>query len=350
MRKEASLDMWKTLYNLTAELKELQPWDDLGALDFIGIQENGREEPVFVRVMGQKNAKEAKGITMYDGTLGLGYLQQLVRAPETCMSQEYAVMDQQSLMLCFGERMEVPEEQRAVIKELGLKFAGKGNWPFFLSFQTRFTPWTPDADEVRLMAETLVQVIEAVKALREERVTVKFDEGEFCFRYFDVDQLNWMTAPARMPLVNLEVDPLVITDELFLHRLKKQPVNDAELLLDFLYMNAAIEDEQYDRPLNPLVFLVFDKVHSSIVHMDMISPDEEETEQSAEFLLAYIEEAGRPRSISVRNPYVITELKDTCEKLGIELREEKLPELDLICEQFMEQFTAGIGNHEGQEE
>ena len=70
------------------------------------------------------------------------------------------------------------EEQKTVIKELGLKFAGKGNWPFFLSFKPRFTPWTPDAAEVRLMAETLVQLIAAVKALREERVKVKFDEGD----------------------------------------------------------------------------------------------------------------------------------------------------------------------------
>ena len=39
MRKEASLDMWKTLYNLTDELKALEPWKNLGDLDFIGIQE-----------------------------------------------------------------------------------------------------------------------------------------------------------------------------------------------------------------------------------------------------------------------------------------------------------------------
>ncbi len=336
MRKDASLDMWKTLYNLTAELKALEPWKELGDLDFIGVQENGREEPVFVRIMG--HSQETKGLTMYDGTMGLGYLQQLIQAPETCMSQEYVYSDQQALMLFFGERIEVPADQMTVIKELGLKFAGKGNWPFFISFKTRYTPWTPDAEEVRLMAETLVQLIEGVKALREERVKVKFDEGEFCFRYFDQNELNWMTAPARLPLVNLEVDPFIITDELLLHRLKKQPVNDAELMLDFIYMNAAVGDEKYDRPLNPLVFLVVDDVSQSIVHMDMIDPEEEETEQTAEFLLAYIEEAGRPRSITARNPYVLTVLEDTCKKLGIEVREEKLPELDLICQQFMEQM------------
>jgi len=252
MRKEASLDMWKTLYNLTDELKALEPWKDLSDLDFIGIQENGREEPVFVRVMGQDQG--TKGIAMYDGTRGLGYLQQLIMAPELCMNVEYASFDQEALMLYFGERIQVPEEQMPIIKELGLKFAGKGNWPFFLSFKPRFTPWTPDAAEVRLMAETLVQLIEAVQALREERVKVKFDEGEFCFRYFDVDQLNWMTAPARLPLVDLQAETMEIADEALLQRLKEQPASDMDLLLDFVYMGGAMEDAEYDRPLNPLMF------------------------------------------------------------------------------------------------
>ena len=110
MRKEASLNMWKTLYNLTDELKQLQPWEDLCDLDFIGIQENGREEPVFVRVMG--HGQEIHGVAMYDGTRGLGYLQQLIMAQDSCMSQEYAAFDQEALVLYWGERIEVPEEQK----------------------------------------------------------------------------------------------------------------------------------------------------------------------------------------------------------------------------------------------
>ena len=256
MRKEASLDMWKTLYNLTAELKELEPWKDLSDLDFIGIQENGREEPVFVSVMGQHGM--CQGIAMYEGTRGLAFLEQMVIAPETCMSQEYAAFDQEALILYWGDRVEVPNDQKKNIKELGLKFYGKGSWPFFLSFKPRYAPWTPDSEEVRLMAETIVQVIEAVKALREERVKVDFEAGEFCFRYFDKEQLNWMTAPARLPMVSMEVEVLEVTDEILLRRVKKQPMNGTTLLLDFLYLNGTVKDKAYERPLNPLVFLVVD--------------------------------------------------------------------------------------------
>ena len=336
MRKEAALDMWKTLYNLTEELKALEPWKDLGDLDFIGIQENGREEPVFVRITGQN--QETKGLAMYDGTRGLGYLQQLIMAPEIGMNVEYAAFDQEALVLYFGERIEVPEAQMPIIKELGLKFAGKGNWPFFLSFKPRYTPWTPDSKEVRLMAETLVQLIEAVKAIREERVKVKFDEGEFCFRYFDVDELNWMTAPARLPMVNLQAEEIEINDEVMLRRLKNQAVNDMDLLLDFVYMGGMMVDETLDRPLNPLMFLALDDVTGLMVHMDMVHPAQNEAELALQFLLAYCEQFGRPMGMRVRNPYVMAALKDTCEKLEIPLAQEALPKLDAVANQIMTKF------------
>lgn len=336
MRKEASLDMWKTLYNLTAELKELKPWEDLCDMDIIGIQENGREEPVFVSVMGQYGM--CQGIAMYEGTRGLGYLEQMVMATETCMSQEYVAFDQEALILYWGDRVEVPNDQKKIIKELGLKFYGKGNWPFFLSFQPRFAPWTPDAAEVRLMAETMVQIIEAVKALREKRAEVNFEEGEFCYRYFDQETLNWMTAPAKLPMVDMEVEVLEVTDEVLMHRLKKQPVNGSKLLLDFLYMNGTMKDNDYDRPLNPMVFLAVDDATDYIVHMDIIRPEQSETELALEFLLAYTEQFGRPKNVTVRNPYVLTALKDTCENLEIPLTEAPMPTVDAIREQLMERF------------
>ncbi|MBQ8564087.1 MAG: hypothetical protein IJ443_09415 [Firmicutes bacterium] len=328
MRKEASLDMWKTLYNLTAELKELKPWEDLCDMDIIGIQENGREEPVFVSVMGQYGM--CQGIAMYEGTRGLGYLEQMVMATETCMSQEYVAFDQEALILYWGDRVEVPNDQKKIIKDLGLKFYGKGNWPFFLSFQPRFAPWTPDAAEVRLMAETMVQIIEAVKALREKRAEVNFEEGEFCYRYFDQEQLNWMTAPARLPMVGLEVESLEVTDEVLMRRLKNQPKNEMHLLVDFMYLNGELKDKDYERPLNPFVFLVVDDATEFIVHMDMIRPEQPETELALEFLLAYGEQMGRPQSITVRNPYVMAALEDTCEKLDIKLTEAPLPKIDKI--------------------
>ena len=59
------------------------------------------------------------------------------------------MMDQSCITWYAGDRDEVPEAQKKVIRELGLKFRGKGQWQYFLSFEKGYTPFTLDAREAR---------------------------------------------------------------------------------------------------------------------------------------------------------------------------------------------------------
>ena len=115
MRKEASADLWKMLYNLADELKELKPWEDLWDMDLIGIQENGRDEPVFCSVIGKETRE--KGIALYDGTGGLASFQKTARAASASQI-EYRISEQQALVCFWGSRIDVPEEQQKMIRNL----------------------------------------------------------------------------------------------------------------------------------------------------------------------------------------------------------------------------------------
>ena len=48
--------------------------------------------------------------------------------------------DQTCLVFYLGDRVEVPKQQKEIIKELGLRYRGNGNWPYFLSYKKRFIP------------------------------------------------------------------------------------------------------------------------------------------------------------------------------------------------------------------
>ena len=345
MRKEASLELWKTLYHLIDEIRELAPWKELYDMDLIGIQENGREEPVFCSVMGHEvpeqnpDVRQYPGVCLYEGTEGLACFQQMmsVGMEENLLSADYIVGDQQSLMLQWGERIHVPEQQLAVIKELGLKYHGKGNWPYVLSLKPRFAPYTPDEAEVRLLIETFVQLIEAVNALRENRAEVDFEKGEFCFRYFDLEQMNWMTAPARLPYVEEDCGVYEITDQALLEQLKTQPGNDQTLLLDAAYLTGELVDENYDRPLNPLACLMAEVESHKIVFHELIMPDEEEGRAAGCALICYIQERGLPKRVRVRNPRVAAGVSDLCQRLSIPLESGPLPQIDGIVEQLRRQ-------------
>ncbi len=335
MRKEATADLWKMLYDLTDELKELKPWEDLWDMDLIGIQENGREEPVFCSIMGRNG--DCFGIGLYDGTQGLASFQKSAAAQDSVQPVDYIMMNQQALICYWGDRIDVPEDQKAMIKQLGRKYRGKNNWPFFLSFQPRFAPWTPDEEEVRLLVETFVQLIEGIKALREERVKVNFEEGEFCFRYFDLQQMNWMTAPARLPYIEEAYETIEVTDEVLMKRLEKQPENGATLLLDTAYLHGMLKDEKFDRPVNPMVLLAVDRESGMILHVKLLSPEEEEGMAAANFLVNYIEADGRPEKVLARNPYILYALDEICEKLSITLNEAPIQEIDIIMEGMRKQ-------------
>ena len=353
MRKEAPMDLWNMLYNLADELKALRPWENLWDVDLIGIQENGRQEPVFVSVMGRQesgsgtagggiDSADGCGIALYEGTRGLGDFQMTGTAQESFIPQDYAMLEQHALMLYWGERMDVPQDQQDRIKELGRKYHGKGNWPFFLSFQPRFAPWTPDEREVRMMIETFVQLIEAVNGLREGRTSVDFEKGEFCFRYFDLDEMGWMTAPARLPFVEQEYDRLEITDDAFLKEMQALPQNGKTLMMDFAYLHGELENERFDRPLNPLLFVAVDAEEGRVIKAGLVSPEERESDTAAEALLNYMEKEGRPQVIAARNPHILAALQDLCSQLDIALQRQPLPGMDQIADDMRRQMQGGI--------
>ena len=49
MRKEASLEQWKTLYEAGTRIKELKPWEKFWDMDLIGIRYGNEEDIVLVK-------------------------------------------------------------------------------------------------------------------------------------------------------------------------------------------------------------------------------------------------------------------------------------------------------------
>ena len=138
MRKEASLELWRELYDLAVEIKKLEPWNYLWDMDLIEIQLPGYQEPVYCSVMGKGG--QCYGIGLYEGSKGLADFNMIATADEFMLPTAYVMGEQSNLSCYFGDREEVPREQKAVIKELGLKFRGRGQWIYFESYKKRYLP------------------------------------------------------------------------------------------------------------------------------------------------------------------------------------------------------------------
>ena len=164
LRKEASINAWKQLYDITLKLDKLEPWNDLGDTQLVTIQLKDREEPVFCSVMGKFSGE--RGIAVFDGMEGLGDFYMILGAEEGDLPAQY-LMDEHSSLTCFwGSMMNVPDEQRSVIDELDIRFKTISDWIYFVSYKKGYKPYQLDEDEVALLTETyenLYMVLEAVK-------------------------------------------------------------------------------------------------------------------------------------------------------------------------------------------
>lgn len=65
-----TLEEWKRLYDLMAQVKKLAPWEWMEEDDIFGVQMPRTNEPGFVSVMGMLG--EHFAVAVYQGAKGLG--------------------------------------------------------------------------------------------------------------------------------------------------------------------------------------------------------------------------------------------------------------------------------------
>ena len=114
MRKEASLEQWKALYEVTTRIKELKPWEKLWDLDIIGIQNGKEEDTTFFSIMGRGG--DCYGIVVYEGYEGLNKFLMLTMQEHMNLSTKYVMFNQRNLTCYWGNRDELTDNQRKVIK------------------------------------------------------------------------------------------------------------------------------------------------------------------------------------------------------------------------------------------
>ena len=331
MKQEASLEQWNSLYQAAAAVTKLAPWEDFWNTDLIVIQESRKQEPLFMSVSGR--GIHNRGVTMYIGNEGLEDFD-LTESTRGEALASFALREQRGLSFKLCDREDVPQEQRDMIKELGLAFRGRGKWPCFLSWRKAYAPWTLDGEEVQMLTEAFCRMEEAVKDARDGAVKVRFERGEFLWRSRDEETGDWRTVSAPIPSGRRKYPLARLRSVDQIEAVKSRPRSINELSMDLFYMNAEVVEEGYDRPFFPRAFLVMEKRTRAVLNMQVLEPEDNEVSAILHFLLNYIMKSGRPRTVYARNPWIFAALTDTCENCGIPLLSSDLEEMEEMVNQL----------------
>ncbi|MCA5964194.1 hypothetical protein LC724_33065 [Blautia sp. RD014234] len=125
MREEASPKQWEKLYEVTCNLKALEPWKYFWDTQLVAIFLKDSEEPVFASIMGCGG--NCYGISVYEGLEGLRDFDMIASTEETGLPPDYAMLEQHSLTCYFGDREEVPRTRKRRSKNWDSGFGDAGN-------------------------------------------------------------------------------------------------------------------------------------------------------------------------------------------------------------------------------
>jgi hypothetical protein len=321
MRKEAGIEEWKELYDVATKIQQIKPWDFLWDMDLIGIQEGNEEDTVFYSILGRGG--ECYGIAVYEGYEAFNKYLMLTMKERLNLSAEYVMFNQENLVCYLGNRDELTDKQRSIIKELGYKYRGKNQWMYFLSYEPGFYPFNLNQDEVLRMTEHLKNLELALNKYVKSDLAVDFNNGNMFSLAFDNNKNEWGFGEKPLPFTFYSFGELILTDEELLKSLSAVPRGNMYIEVDVSPMGVSISDKKYDRPANPAMCLLAEAKSEMIIKCEMTEPGIDPIMALAEEIIGLIFAYGAPKEIRVSNVVVAAGLGQICDVCKIKLRSDK---------------------------
>ena len=331
MRKEASLDKWAELYEVTMNIRKLQPWNFLWDLDVITIILPEYDEPFYCSIMGR--AGECLAIAVYKGFEAINGFYELSGSNE--MPYDQLIRYQDNLTCFFGDRDELSKEELKIIKELGYKFRGRNQWLYFRSFKPGYYPYILDNDEVIELTYVFKNLFMSLRAIIEKKMKINFEDGNTLYRTYDKDKDLWLNFDGPIQIPNRQRKIPIITDDLLMERIKRKKYLYNPVEFDTVFLNTCIDDKKYERPILPRVIVFAEGNTGLLLQQEMMLPETDSIQQILDFFVRFLVDSGKPKTLYVRDEYIADLLSDVCNKVKIKLIiSKKLPSIDEFADSF----------------
>lgn len=332
MRKEATMEQWKELYEVAIKIKELKPWEHLWDVDIITIALPDKE-PIYCSVMG--GGGECYGIGAYMGFDAINNFHTMLHRDDMPPEQMIRFQDDNVILCYFGDRSELTLKELKLIKELGLKFRGTNNWIYFHSFKKGYLPYILDQEEVIQETEILKHLYMSLRAYINEGLDVDFEKGNTLMRMYSPENELWLNFEAPILVPSKKYSMPVLEDEVLISKLGKMKQNNQVWELDIAYLGSTINDRKFERPINGRICILGERKNGLIINQDFVSPLDDDIQVIFNVVIFPIFEYGRPTKILIRDDFIYYILKDLCDRVKIKLEVKgKLKVIDTFIREF----------------
>lgn len=328
-----SLEEASQLYQLMARVKELAPWMWMDESEIFGVQQPETGALGFVSIMGM--AGEHFAIAVYQGAEGLYGI--LDFATSVARPDPQQLLDVPQLQASFEDRDVLDKQDRALLKQLGLKFRGANAWPMFRSYRPGYMPWFVSAAEARLLIHALAQTLEVAPRLRENPALLNAENDPADETYLvrvpqqQGDTLIWTDQMRRVPPPE-PTSIRIMLDKEVVNQLKQTPQRQLTLEVELTSLPTGIA-ERGARPFRPYLLMLADSRSGMIVGTELMHPEPSLAEMRGQVpmqLAGWLAQAGVvPEEIRARSELLLGLLSPLADMLNVRLRQtDRLPSID----------------------
>lgn len=333
-------EQWRQLYETMARFKALAPWTWMHESNLVGVKDPESELILYCQVLGGMG--EHFALSVYPGEEGLATLWHLVSRPLDDMPDPIEVLGSQlCLMASFEDRELLQKRDLDTIRELGLKFRGRGAWPLFRSYRPFEAPWFLTAEEARQLMLCLEQTMEVAVRFRDDRSLIPPAEPEGPYLIREPEQtaagLTWKETCREIALPPAGgVSFSVPEDNYYEELLETIPATDGVIELDYTILPDAVRGEESERPFYPFLVLVAEANSGMILGQKFVR-HEEIGEAIVDAFFDTMANVGMlPARVHVTRPMTAAILRIIAEPLDIEVREvSRLRGLDAFQQEFL---------------
>lgn len=336
-----TLNEWHKLYEATIRMKEIAPWGWMAETDIFGVQDPETGEIGFVSVMGALG--EHLALAVYLGAEGLYSFWAFAEIADDAPPE--ALLGIPHLQASFEDRGELTSKDRALIKELGLRFRGRQAWPMFRSYRPGYLPWYLEPQEVRHLTHALEQAAEVALRFRQDPALLEpIDEESYLVRVSKQagGDLVWEDDTIRVLPPEPEGIPVMMDPEA-LEYVKQLPRGEHTIEVDLRLLPVEIQ-ERGERPYMPHMLLMVDSESGFILSNELLGPEPGLPEMWGSIPMRVAHQLARmgtrPREMRARTFELLTLIQLLAQELDFQVKQSpRLRSLDRARDALMRRFA-----------
>jgi hypothetical protein len=289
MENKLDLRSMKELYNQTIRLKEQNVWmHDLEEKAIFRINLAGLSQDAYCIPMMDIAMK--RGIIILIGEEAFRTYINFENLTNHTYSDKLKYID--AFYVFFADRDFLSSAERKIIKELGIKFRGKGEWITFERYCPGIVPRMLIDSEVLKLAQILEQLYHCFEAGKNKNLPV-IGPTEVYSREFDKKKNSWEIGVFDTDIIDYEISVPLLNDEYILNKLREAGESDLELEIDTAFL------EIQKNIIIPTTFFI--DANDGEIMERRHSEDEHYFEGALSLLIDHILDFGAPKRIYVKD-------------------------------------------------